>query len=85
MALVLVLSGLVATVVGTWRGYVNARDMLAPLAHPGEPTPTAVEATRPVIERARVRRAARSLAAAVAWLAVAMYGLFLVAAAELAR
>ena len=85
MALVLMLSGLVATVVGTWRGYANARDVVAPLAHPGEPTRSAVEATQPFHERARVRRAARSLLVAIAWLGVAMYGLFLVAAAELAR
>ena len=85
MALVLVLSGLVATVFGTWRGYVNAREVLAPLAHPGDPTRTAVEAAQPFLERSRVRRAARSLVAAIAWLGVAMYGLFLVAAAEAAR
>ncbi len=85
MALVLMLTGLIAAVVGTWRGYVNARNVLAPLAHPGEPTRTAVEATQPPFVRARVRRAARNLAAALGWLAIAMYGLFLVAAAEVAR
>ena len=85
MALVLVLTGLVAAVVGTWRGYANAREVLAPVMHPGEPTRTAVEATQPFHERARIRRAVRSLVAAIAWLGIAMYGLFLVAAAELAR
>jgi hypothetical protein len=85
MALVLVLTGLVATVVGTWRGYASAREVLGPVTHPGDRTRTAVEATQPFHERARVRRAARSLVAAIAWLAIAMYGLFLVAAAELAR
>ena len=45
---------------------------------------TAVEATTPVAERARVRQAARNLVAAVAWLVIALYGLFLVASAEAA-
>jgi hypothetical protein len=58
---------------------------MAPLAHPGDPTRTAVEATQPLAERARVRRMARNLAAAVAWLVIAMYGLFLIASAEAAR
>jgi hypothetical protein len=85
MGPVLLITGVVATAIGSWRGYVNARAVLAPLAHPGEPTRSAVEATQPVLERARVRRAARSLAASLAWLAMAMYGVFLVAAAETAR
>ncbi len=85
MGPVLLITGLVATAIGSWRGYVNARAVLAPLAHPGEPTRTAVEATRPVTERARVRRAVRNLTASLAWLAMAMYGVFLVAAAEAAR
>ena len=82
---VLVASGLAAVAFGTWRGYVNARAVVAPLAHPGEPTRTAVEATQPVLERARVRRAARSVVVALAWLMVAMYGLFMIATAEAAR
>ena len=85
MGLVLVICGLAATTIGTWRGYANARLVVAPLVHPGEPTRTAVEATQPVPERARVRRAARNLVAAFAWLMLAMYGLFLVASAEAAR
>jgi hypothetical protein len=36
-------------------------------------------------ERARVRRAARNVAAAVAWLVLAMYGLFLISSFEAAR
>ena len=43
MGSVLLVSGLVATVVGTWRGYVNARDALGPVVHGGEPTRTALE------------------------------------------
>ena len=85
MGLVLLLCGLSATTIGTWRGYANARAVMAPLAHPGDPTRTAVEATQPLAERARVRRMARNLAAAVAWLVIAMYGLFLIASAEAAR
>jgi hypothetical protein len=85
MSAVLVLTGLVAVAIGTWRGYVNARLVLAPLVHPGEPARTAVEATQPLLARARVRRAARHVLVSLAWLAVAMYGLFLVASAEAAR
>jgi len=85
MGLVLLLCGLSATAIGTWRGYANARAVMAPLVHPGDPTRTAVEATQPLAERARVRRMARNLAAAVAWLVIAMYGLFLIASAEAAR
>ena len=85
MEAVLLGCGLAAAAIGTWRGYANARAVVAPLVHPGEPTRTAVEATQPLPERARVRRAARNLVAAVGWLVLAMYGLFLVASAEAAR
>jgi hypothetical protein len=81
---VLLACGLAATAIGTWRGYVNARAVVAPLVHPGDATRTA-EATRPVAERARVREAARDLVVAVAWLVIALYGLFLVATAEATR
>jgi hypothetical protein len=82
---VLLVTGLATTAIGTWRGYANARLVVAPLVHPGEPTRTVVEATQPLAERAQVRRAARNLAAAVGWLVLAMYGLFLVASAEAVR
>jgi hypothetical protein len=82
---VLLFSGVLVAVVGTWRSYANARLVVAPLVHPGEPTRTAVEATQPLAERARVRRVARNLLSAVGWLVLAMYGLFLVASAEAAR
>ena len=85
MEAVLILSGFTAVAIGTWRGYANARAVVAPLVHPGDATRTAIEATQPLAERARVRRMARNLAAAVAWLVLAMYGLFLVASAEAAR
>ena len=63
--------------VGAWRGYAVAREAIAPLAHDGEPTRTAIEATRPLLARARVRLFVRRLAASLAWIAVALYGLFL--------
>lgn len=85
MEVVLLLSGVAAVAIGTWRGYANARAVLAPLVHPGEPTRSAVEATQSLTERARVRRAARNVAAAVAWLFLAMYGLFLISSFEAAR
>ena len=81
---VLFMSGLLVAAIGTWRGYANARLVVAPLVHPGEPTRTAVEATQPLAERARMRRAARNLASAIGWLVLAMYGLFLLASAEAA-
>ena len=79
---ILFLCGVTAVVVGTWRGYLNAREAIAPLVHAGEPTRTAVDAGRPVLERARVRRFVRGAAISIGWLGVAMYGLFLVASAE---
>ena len=78
---VLVACGLAATAIGMWRGYVNARAVVAPVVHAGDATRTAVEATGPVPERARVRRAARNLVVAIAWLVMAMYGLFLLTTA----
>jgi hypothetical protein len=85
MGLVLIACGLVVVAIASWRGYANARAVVAPLVHPGDSTRTAIEATQPLAERARVRRMARNLAAAVAWLLFAMYGLFLIASAEAAR
>jgi hypothetical protein len=82
---VLLLSGVLVAAIGTWRGYANARLVVAPLVHPEEPTRTAVEATQPLAERARTGRAARNLVAAIGWLVLAMYGLFLIASAEAAR
>jgi hypothetical protein len=64
--------------VGAWRGYAAAREAMAPLGHAGDPTRTAIEATRPFLARARVRLFVRRLMASVAWIAVALYGLFLV-------
>ena len=82
MTPLLLLCGVTAVALGTWRGYVNAREALGPVVHDGEPTRTAIEAARPLLQRTRVRRFLRGLAASLAWLAVAMYGLFLVSAAE---
>jgi hypothetical protein len=85
MGIVLVTCGLLAAGIGLWRGYANARSALAPLVHAGEPTRTAVEAQRPLLERARVRTVAGRVAAAVGWLFVAFYGLFLVSAGSVTR
>ena len=81
---VLLACGLAATAIGTWRGYVNARAVMAPLVRPADATPTTVKSTTPDAERARVRQVARNLVAAIAWLVIALYGLFLVASAEAA-
>ena len=78
-ALVLILSGTYALGWGLVRGYLSARAALLPIVGDGEPTRGLIEASRPVYERTRVRAAMRHAVFAVVWLAVAMYGLFLVA------
>jgi hypothetical protein len=74
---VLVLSGLVVLVYGSWRGYVAARSALVPLVRDGEPTRSLIEASRPIHARVRVRVAVRSMLQSVCWLGIAMYGLYL--------
>jgi hypothetical protein len=75
----LVACGAIATAVGAWRGYVVAREALGPLVHDdGEPTRRAIDATRPVLARMRVRAFARRTAVALGWLVVATYGLALI-------
>ena len=70
--------GLVIAVFGTWRGYANARAAIVSLAAAGDPTREALEAARPILARTRMRRFVRPLVVALLWLAVAMYGLFMV-------
>ena len=77
LGLVLVGSGLFATVYGTWRGYVAARSAMLPLMREGDPTRTLIEAGRPIHARSRVRIALRQVMLAVAWLTVALYGMYL--------
>jgi hypothetical protein len=77
LSAVLVATGLFLTVYGSLRGYVAARAALQPLGRGGEPTRTRVDAARPLLARTRVRGAARHLGLALAWLAIAMYGLYL--------
>jgi hypothetical protein len=74
---ILGLCGGVAAIVGAWRGYALAREAIAPLAHAGEPTRTAIEATRPLLARSRVRLFARRVAVSLGWIAIAIYGLYL--------
>ena len=76
MGTLLLASGVVTAVLGTWRSYAAARTAIGPLVHPGEPTRSAVEAAGPLLARSRVRLFARRLAAAVGWLIVGLYGLF---------
>jgi hypothetical protein len=77
--LVLDICGAVAIVMGGWRSYAVAREALGPLAHQGDPTRTAIEAARPLLLRSRVRLFARRLAVSIGWLAIAFYGLYLLA------
>jgi hypothetical protein len=82
MGFLLILCGTIATLTGLYRGFVLAREALAPLAHDGDPTRTAIEATRPFPARPRVRRFVSRVLGAVGWLAVAMYGLYLIYSAS---
>jgi hypothetical protein len=74
---VLLVSGLFATVYGTWRGYLAARQALLPLMRDGEPTRTLIETGRPLHAQSRVRLAARQVLLSVAWLSVALYAMYL--------
>ena len=79
MGPLLVACGVVAIVVGTWRGYVVAREALGPMIRDdGDPTRRAIDATRPMLARIRVRTFARRTAVALCWIVVASYGLALV-------
>jgi hypothetical protein len=82
MQLLLEACGIVAVVIGGWRSYAMAREALGPVAHQGDPTRTALEAGRPILERTRVRRFLRRVAISLAWLLVAGYGLYLVAVGQ---
>jgi hypothetical protein len=77
LALVLVCTGLAAMAAGTWYGYAAARSALVPFVREGDATRALVEAARPVHERTRVRAAARSLVAAVIWISIGLYGMYL--------
>ena len=74
---VLVWAGVFLAFWGAWRGYGAARAALVPLLRDGDPTRSLVDATRPVHARVRVRLAARNVVTAVAWLGIAMYGMYL--------
>jgi hypothetical protein len=74
---ILLVSGLFATVYGTWRGYLAARAALVPLTRDGEPTRTLIDAGRPLHARTRVRFAAGRVVIAVLWLSIALYGMYL--------
>jgi len=77
--LVLDICGAVAMVIGGWRSYAVAREALRPLAQEGDPTRTAIEGTRPFPLRPRVQAFARRAGVSIGWLAIAFYGLYLLA------
>lgn len=84
MGALLLACGLVLAAVGALSGYRNARDAVAPAVHDGDPTRSAIEAARPLHDRPAVRRFARSVAVSLGWLALAVYGIFLVSAGSAA-
>jgi len=77
---ILLLTGFVAITFGSWRGYGAARSALTPMLRDGDETRSLIDAARPLHTRARVRMVARNAAVSVAWICVAMYGLYLVTA-----
>ena len=81
---VLQLCGVIAVVIAAARSYAVSREAISPLMHDGDPTRTAIEATRRLTDRPRIRLFARRLAVAIGWLAVAMYGLFLIVESQVA-
>jgi hypothetical protein len=81
MSAILLGCGLAAAGIGTWRSYAAARAAIAPLVHDGDPTRTAIEATRPVLLRSKVRLFARRIATSIVWLGVAFYGAFMASVA----
>jgi hypothetical protein len=81
LAPVLDICGGVLLVVGSWRGYALARRAVAPFVHDDEPRGGSGAAS-PSATEPRGRLFATRVTLAVAWLAVAFYGLFLLAAAQ---
>ena len=79
---ILEICGVTAMVIGIWRSYAVARQALAPLINEGDPTRTAIEASRPLPFRPRVQLFARRLAVSLGWLAIALYGLLLIVRAQ---
>lgn len=82
MGVVLLGCGLVLTAVGMWRGYALARRAVVPFVHEGEPTRAAIEALQRLPMRPRFRLFLSRAALSLVWLAMAFYGLFLVAASQ---
>jgi hypothetical protein len=81
---VLQLCGVIAIVIAASRSYAATRQAVGPFVHEGDPTRTALEATRRITDRPRVRLFARRLVVAIGWLAVVMYGLFLIVESQVA-
>jgi hypothetical protein len=77
MGLLLMTCGLVLAGTGTWFGYRNAREAIVPAADAGDPTRSAIDAARPLHARVGMRRVVRSVATAIAWLVLALYGFYL--------
>ena len=80
LGVTLTVCGVVTASLGTWRGWANARHALSSLARNGDPTREGIDARRPILVQSRVRRFFRPVTASILWLAIAMYGLFMVSA-----
>jgi hypothetical protein len=82
MAFILILCGSTGLTTGVYRSVILACEALGPIVHDGDPTRASIDATRPIHERERVRRVVARITGSLAWLVVAMYGLYLVARAS---
>jgi hypothetical protein len=82
MGWLLLSCGVVLIAVGIERSYGAARRAVSPLVHAGEPTRARLEAQRPFPFRPRVRTFVARATLSVAWLAIALYGLFLASTAQ---
>jgi hypothetical protein len=82
VALVLGACGLVLMIVGLLRSYLVARTAIAPLIHQGDPTRAAIEALRPLPFRPKFRTVLIRALVSMGWLALSLYGLYLVVRAS---
>jgi hypothetical protein len=96
-AILLTMCGIFLMAYGTWRSWANGRELLLPAVHPGGGTPgrqtgggPAESGPVPGTDRGpgadrpawlEVRHAAWRLTLAIAWLVVAMLGLFMISVA----
>lgn len=70
--------GVILVTIGGWRSYAMVLEAMQPIADDGDPTRIALEASRPVPFRPRVRTLARRIAVSIGWLVLAFFGAYLI-------